>query len=60
MSLIPSAFLFLLDPNNFVVSLLVLMILLTLFAFAIPNSTTLIKSYALLVTMVPLIGSLYL
>jgi NADH-ubiquinone oxidoreductase chain 4 len=67
---------FLLNPNNTVVSLLVVLIVLTMIAFIIPsgsinnvNSTnnqtesgyfSITKSYCLFVTMVPLIWSLYL
>lgn len=57
---------FLLNPNNTLVSLLVVLIVLTLFAFVIPSDTgthssgAVLKSYCLFVTMVPLIWSLYL
>ena len=52
---------FLFNPNNTLVSLLVVLIVLTMFAFLIPSgSAALMKSYCLLVTMVPLIWSLYL
>ena len=59
---------FLLNPNNTVVSLLVVLIILTMVAFIIPSGSSnengrylsITKSYCLFVTMVPLIWSLYL
>lgn len=62
---------FLFNPNNTVVSLLVVLIILTLIVFIIPTGSTdngnvsgayfsITKSYCLFVTMVPLIWSLYL
>nr|YP_010846591.1 NADH dehydrogenase subunit 4 [Limnomonas spitsbergensis]WEV87804.1 NADH dehydrogenase subunit 4 [Limnomonas spitsbergensis] len=68
-------FTFLFNPNNTVVSLLVVLIILTLIVFVIPTGSTdngnvggsagsayfsITKSYCLFVTMVPLIWSLYL
>jgi NADH:ubiquinone oxidoreductase subunit 4 (subunit M) len=65
-----SFFTFLLNPNNTVVSLLIVLIVLTMIAFIIPSGTTqdgsdtnyysITKSYCLFVTMVPLLWSLYL
>ena len=66
---------FLFNPNNTVVSLLIVLIVLTMIAFLIPTGSThmsntnnqtdsayfsITKSYCLFVTMVPLIWSLYL
>ena len=59
---------FLLNPNNTVVSLLMVMIVLTMIAFVIPagstgtdsNYSSVTKSYCLIVTMIPLIWSLNL
>jgi proton-translocating NADH-quinone oxidoreductase chain M len=65
-----SFFTFLFNPNNTVVSLLIVLIVLTMIAFIIPSGTTqdgtdtnyysITKSYCLFVTMVPLLWSLYL
>ena len=64
---------FLFNPNNTVVSLLIVLIVLTMIAFFIPSGSvnvngvssnnayfSITKSYCLFVTMVPLIWSLYL
>lgn len=64
---------FLLNPNNTVVSLLLVLIFLTMIAFVIPGGSStdnsdesgttyysVTKSYCLFVTMIPLIWSLYL
>ena len=64
---------FLFNPNNTVVSLLIVLIVLTMAAFLIPSGSanvnglsgnnayfSITKSYCLFVTMVPLIWSLYL
>ena len=60
--------LFLFNPNNTVVSLLVCLIILTLIAFVIPNGSSnspdgynsVSKAYCLFVSMVPLLWSVYL
>jgi NADH:ubiquinone oxidoreductase subunit 4 (subunit M) len=62
---------FLLNPNNTVVSLLLVLIMLTSFAFVLPMGSSklnaegignysITKSYCLFVSMVPLVWSLYL
>ena len=62
---------FLLNPNNTVVSLLLVLIILTSFAFVLPTGSSklnlegtgnysITKSYCLFVSMVPLVWSLYL